>query len=181
MLELSRAVAEAAGGFFGLGAVSREEASALATIAGILKIPPGTSWTEVVDKMSHADPLANQRRRKVTINVDTSDFGGEDLGAVLEPDLEIGMKVPLARGLVMGSAPDCDVQIEGDHHIEPVHAELYTNTGKHYVEDLQSRTGTWVDGERIVKRRLLGGEKIRVGEVSFTFKLERKAPASSLE
>jgi len=180
VLELSRAVAEAAGGFFGLGAVSREEASALASIASILRIPPGTSWSEVVAKVAHTDPLTSQRRRKVTINVDTSNFDNGDLGGVLEPDLELGMKIPLARGLVMGAAPDCDVLIEGDPHVEPVHAEFYSRSGKHYVEDIHSRTGTWVDGERIVERRLLGGEKIRVGEVSFTFKLERKVPAKSL-
>ncbi len=179
VLELSRAVAEAAGGFFGLGAVSREESAALASMASVLKIPPGTSWTEVVARTSKSDGAALQRR-KVTINVDTSSADVGALGGVLEPDLEKDMKVPLARGLVLGTAPDCDIRIEGDAHVEPVHAELYTRNGKHYVEDLESRTGTWVDGERIVERRLLGGEKIRVGEVSFTFKLIKKIPRGSL-
>jgi DNA-binding winged helix-turn-helix (wHTH) protein len=54
------------------------------------------------------------------------------------------------------------------------HARLRIAGGKAILEDLRSRNGTFVRGERLVSPALLGdGEEFRLGSVPFTFRISR--------
>ncbi len=62
-----------------------------------------------------------------------------------------------------------------DQTISRRHAELTPDDGRWFIRDLQSANGTWVNGQRVVDRRLLQpGDQIRTGNTLFV--LGREAP-----
>jgi pSer/pThr/pTyr-binding forkhead associated (FHA) protein len=77
-----------------------------------------------------------------------------------------------ARRLVtIGRSADCDVTVGWDSQVSGLHAEL-TETGGVWTidDDGLSTNGTFVNGERVVRRRrLAGGDRIRVGRTVVAF------------
>ncbi len=62
-----------------------------------------------------------------------------------------------------------------DQTISRRHAELTPDDGRWFIRDLQSANGTWVNGQRVMDRRLLQpGDQIRTGNTLFV--LGREAP-----
>jgi hypothetical protein len=183
VVELSRRVAKSAGGLFGIGAISRGETDALTEIARALDIPAGTP----LDKASAgalAKELGSSPRRVTITFAQTATLGAAAQDGVLEPDPSLGVhgKYPVTRdGLVIGSATEADIQVESDPGVSAMHARVFERNRKHYVQDLDSETGTWVNSERIAERRLIGGEEIRMGAVVLTFKRLRRIPKQMIE
>lgn len=62
----------------------------------------------------------------------------------------------------LGRSPDCDVVIEEDG-VSREHARIVVGGGRVVIEDLESRNGTFVNEERVEKRALRGGDRIRLG------------------
>jgi tellurite resistance protein len=174
---LSRAVAKAAGGLFGIGAVSRSESDALEDIARMLNVAPGTPLARASAGL--APSLDAPARNRVTITFSstvTLDLAAS--GGVVEPSPELGSgRFPVDRqGLTLGTDPAADLRVENDPRVGPLHCRFIERSRKFYVTDLDSEGGTWVNGERIAERRLLGGEAVRAGDVVVYFKLFRKIP-----
>src|SRR5205085_882459 len=72
---------------------------------------------------------------------------------------------------ILGRHPDCHVVIEVGA-VSRNHCQVVREGNNHYVEDLGSRNGTFLNDEsdKLIGRRLLkSGDIIRVCEVSFTF------------
>jgi hypothetical protein len=86
---------------------------------------------------------------------------------------------PGVERVVVGRAEECEVALSFDRRVSRAHAELVRAGGEWWVADEgMSRNGTWVNGERVTaRRRLVGGDVIRVGEVSLHF----ADPAPALE
>ncbi len=63
---------------------------------------------------------------------------------------------------LIGSSEQCQVQIRADG-ISQVHAKIVLEEGRIDIEDLDSATGTWLNGERVVKASLASGDEIRIG------------------
>ncbi|HTO92195.1 MAG TPA: FHA domain-containing protein [Candidatus Sulfotelmatobacter sp.] len=71
--------------------------------------------------------------------------------------------VELTRNeMTIGRSPDCDISIDGDG-VSREHAVLRVQSGKLTIEDLDSRNGTFVNGERIERRGLRPGDRVRLG------------------
>ena len=81
-------------------------------------------------------------------------------------------------GAIVGRARECAVQISYDGQVSRRHCRVVEKNGRFYVEDLGSTCGTWVNGERVVERRLLGGETLHVGSASFFFQLSPASPVA---
>jgi tellurite resistance protein len=178
VLDLARTVAKSAGGLFGIGAISRSEAEALHAIAEALNVQ-GSAY----DKSEGAvlSPAFEKPRQRVTITFSTSTLDIVAQGGVLEPDPELGGsrdKVPVDRtGVSIGSDSTAEVRIQFDPSVAAMHCRVFERNRKFYVQDLESETGTYVNGERVSERRLIGGEELRVGaEALFVFKLLRRIP-----
>jgi len=63
----------------------------------------------------------------------------------------------------MGRAPDNNLVLR-DTRVSRNHAQIARNDGRFLLEDLGSRHGVWVNGERVAKSRLLeGSERIEFG------------------
>lgn len=57
-----------------------------------------------------------------------------------------------------------------DSSISAVHCEVVLDgTGKMFVRDLNSSNGTFIEGQRVELGVLLGGERLRLGEVEMIY------------
>jgi GAF domain-containing protein len=66
---------------------------------------------------------------------------------------------------VLGRSPECHVQV-GDPWISSMHALFERRGDELWVVDLDSRNGTWLDGERIHEARVQPGAKLRFGRTA---------------
>jgi diguanylate cyclase (GGDEF)-like protein len=74
-----------------------------------------------------------------------------------------GQLFKVTTALVIGRAPNAELRLEDDG-ISRSHARIRSETGRAWVEDLQSRNGTFVNGDRIsAVVELKDGDKIQVG------------------
>ncbi|MGQ9813976.1 MAG: FHA domain-containing protein [Candidatus Roseilinea sp.] len=76
----------------------------------------------------------------------------------------------LRSAVWIGRDPNCAVRVS-DEYASARHARLAWDpaTGAWWIEDNASRTGTWVNEERVLRCALGAGDIIRVGEVRFRF------------
>lgn len=71
----------------------------------------------------------------------------------------------------IGRNSDCDICF-GDETLSGHHARIIEEEDMFYLEDLGSKNGTWLNGERVSEEDMLeirDGDKIHVGEVTFLF------------
>jgi hypothetical protein len=164
LLDDAREVAAAAGGFFGWGAISANERRVLARLAADLESPPLTP-----DTPAHPDFV----RKNAIVTLSYSPPGEPEGAGVLVPLFDAPRRLALSEaGLLIGSEADVPVRIVGDAQIARYHARVSEKTSGIYAQSLGGPV--WVNGERIVERRLLGGETIRLTDAAcFVFKLVR--------
>jgi uncharacterized tellurite resistance protein B-like protein len=175
VVRLSTEVAKAAGGFFGFGAIDRAEAEAVERIAEALDLTAAMGWIAPDDETYiPADADESNDGPDVTVTFHTEGQGGPSSPATL---LHLGLdgqerSCPVAtEGVRIGRNRDNDVQVHYDAQVSRNHCELIRRGDRFYVRDLESTRGTWVNGERVIERRLLGGESIEVGMATFYFVL----------
>jgi phosphoserine phosphatase RsbU/P len=83
-----------------------------------------------------------------------------------------GQRYLLNDESVLGRQPGCDVLIDVGA-VSRRHAKVLREGEDFYVEDLQSRNGTFLNNERIEFRKLLQhGDQIRVCDVDFDFQFD---------
>nr|WP_304503775.1 FHA domain-containing protein [Corynebacterium lemuris] len=76
------------------------------------------------------------------------------------------MAVGTLEEVVMGRSPDSDFQL-GDDFASARHARLFRRGSDWFVEDLDSRNGTFVNGARIDQPEQVGvGSDIKVGRTT---------------
>jgi len=175
VITFSHQVAKAAGGFFGIGSIAPEEAEAIDKIGEALGVDSERSWVRSMDATyipADADEQLDGPDIEVVFrdvpdrasraNLIHLDLGGEGerLAPVIGDD-----------GLMVGRSDEANVQIQYDPQVSRSHYRVYESERRYYLEDLGSTTGTLVNGQRVVARRLLGGEDIRAGSVSLYFQL----------
>lgn len=82
---------------------------------------------------------------------------------------------------VIGSSPKCEVYLFKDPSIEPMHAAIHTIRDGYEIEDLNSPSGTLVNGRKIKRQRLINGDIIQIGETKFIYlEKEKKAGYTKL-
>ncbi|HEO72619.1 MAG TPA: FHA domain-containing protein, partial [Candidatus Hydrogenedentes bacterium] len=70
---------------------------------------------------------------------------------------------------MFGSSPKADIYLFKDPHIEPRHAALHSSGQGSILEDLGTPSGTFVNGERIQRRRLRPGDVVTIGQYAFAY------------
>ena len=83
-----------------------------------------------------------------------------------------GQHYPLSLSPVyVGRTESNDIIVEGAS-VSNQHGRLYFEEGQFWIEDLDSTNGTYVNGERITKKKQLKDEDlIKIGATIFKFKL----------
>ncbi len=71
---------------------------------------------------------------------------------------------------VIGTAPDCDVRIEGDANISGRHLTILFRLGEVLFRDELSTNGTFINGNLSNEGRLRDGDTIRVGSTHLLFR-----------
>jgi len=75
----------------------------------------------------------------------------------------INRSFPFGESIVLGSSADCDVQLD-EPGVSARHAEIRLVDGKSLLlKDLDSETGTLLNGERVIETLLGSGDEIRIG------------------
>ncbi len=84
--------------------------------------------------------------------------------------LNPGQEFPLeGDSAILGRHPSCDIVLE-EGAVSRQHARVFRESGAYYVEDLGSRNGTFVNGERIYGQQLLHhNDEVQICEMVFGF------------
>ena len=79
------------------------------------------------------------------------------------------------RSVTIGRHPDCDIIID-DASVSRQHARIESENGVYFIEDLNSRNGTFLNNESIHRStRLFDGSEINICDVRFFFHLEENS------
>jgi two-component system, NtrC family, sensor kinase len=73
------------------------------------------------------------------------------------------------KPVVVGRGPRADVRIE-DERLSREHFAVSREANAFVVCDLNSRNGTWVEGQRVSRSELRSSDTIRAGRTRFLFK-----------
>lgn len=71
---------------------------------------------------------------------------------------------------LIGRHRDNTIQL-ADPGISGYHVRLYLGANGYVVEDLKSRNGVWVNGERITQATLQHGDQVHIGQTDLTFEV----------
>lgn len=82
------------------------------------------------------------------------------------------------RTFVIGTRDGCDMLLD-NAMVDSAHAVIYRRGGKFHVRDLNSRTGTFVNGRRIRDVELRRGDQIRIGLMLANFEPPAPRDASA--
>ena len=85
-------------------------------------------------------------------------------GTAQETEFSLG-----ERAVIMGRRRSNDICLE-DSNISRVHASIDYLEGSHFITDLGSTNGTFVNGARVSKKKLAKGDRIRIGTTILEFK-----------
>ena len=108
-------------------------------------------------------PAPKIARKPTIIGSLTPEVAGEGVHPLLDPEQSIG-RTP-GNTIVI---PDASVSSQ--------HARILRTPDGFFIEDLKSRNGTFVNGEKVTDKRLLAdGDLIRVGKIIMTFNVAREA------
>jgi FHA domain len=77
--------------------------------------------------------------------------------------------------LTIGRRPYNDIMLD-DLTVSGEHAVLLTRAGASVIEDLRSRNGTLVNGEPVIQRALLDGDRIEIGIYRLQYVIEPLSP-----
>jgi len=70
--------------------------------------------------------------------------------------------------MTIGREHDNTIELK-DPEVARYHARIVYSSGEYYIEDLQSSTGTWVNGEQQRRVTLSAGDVVRTGSTEFRF------------
>jgi predicted component of type VI protein secretion system len=118
-------------------------------------VPPCDARRAVVERVLRTADELERRARSLQV------------GAAPRLTLVTAAGVVSAGGrsrLVLGRAPSCDVVLAG-RHISRQHAALVRRLDGWWLEDLGSRNGTWCEGERVSRRRVVHGDVLELADV----------------
>ncbi len=81
-----------------------------------------------------------------------------------------GQIFPVERAsAILGRHPECDIVLD-QKAVSRQHARILRIDSKHYIEDLRSRNGTFVNDQPVQGRRLLqDGDRVRICDLEFVF------------
>ena len=87
---------------------------------------------------------------------------------IVEPLERVGQRVDVDGDMTIGRSPSCAVPTSDDIYSSTVHARIFRDGNRVFVEDLGSTNGTFVNSERITKPTKVGrGDLVQVGGTVF--------------
>jgi len=81
-----------------------------------------------------------------------------------------GANFSIRDGYTIGRGDKCQVRLE-DPTASRTHACVRYARGAWFIQDLDSANGTWVNGQRVGATGLVSGDRIRIGDTEFEFRV----------
>lgn len=81
-----------------------------------------------------------------------------------------GRSFLILDGLIIGRSSTCQLRVS-DSTASREHARLRFSQGKWFIQDLESRWGTYVNGAPVQATVLTPGDRIRIGSTEFEFRI----------
>ncbi|WP_395746296.1 ATP-binding cassette domain-containing protein [Prosthecobacter sp.] len=85
------------------------------------------------------------------------------------------LPISLAKETVIGRSSDCDIKLD-DPQVSRRHLRIVFRDGRFVAEDLQSSTGSRVNGRLFVTRELVYGDRLALGAHEFRFDSQALIP-----
>jgi pSer/pThr/pTyr-binding forkhead associated (FHA) protein len=83
---------------------------------------------------------------------------------VLAPEARRGELVPIDTEITVGRGGGCALVLADDQYASTVHARVFRRANDLFVDDLESRNGTFVNGKRIsMTTKLRRGDQLQFG------------------
>jgi MFS family permease len=82
------------------------------------------------------------------------------------------------KPVVLGRSHRSDAVLD-DESVSRFHATVRREHGQYVVEDMRSRNGVLIDGQKVPKGSLMPGSQLQLGAVSLVFEVEEKKPEKS--
>ncbi|MEJ2236329.1 MAG: FHA domain-containing protein [Syntrophobacterales bacterium] len=92
---------------------------------------------------------------------------------IAEEGVTKGMVFPLEKRLTIGRGEENDIRLSHST-VSRSHTLVYMDDGQAVVEDMDSRNGTYLNGEQVNKAVLSNGDVIWVGDVALRFLQENE-------
>ncbi len=116
-------------------------------------------WTLLQDVKQQGDKLAVQKKPAITLSIKI-DRGQENVRRFLQPEIMIGRD------------PNCDLSIT-DEALSAHHARLAHHHGQWWLEDLNSRNGTFLNREKLTTSTVvITGDQFKCGNTVFGIQVE---------
>ena len=98
---------------------------------------------------------------------------------IIERNAHVEREVEIPTELRIGRDELNDVVLDDpDRGVSRFHAEIRYENGGYVLVDLDSRNGTWIEGERITTCRLEPGVKVRIGPYELGFQPDQSEAAA---
>lgn len=123
-----------------------------------------------------ATPAERRKRREKRHAERTMSGESLDFMAVVQPRLVVeaspvlatGTEVMLEGWIMIGRAPTSDLVLD-DPFVSQTHARVVPRGQLHFVEDLGSTNGTFVNGREVIEAQLMLDTELRIGETIFRY------------
>ncbi|MCA9569225.1 MAG: FHA domain-containing protein [Myxococcales bacterium] len=180
VVELSKQVARAAGGFMGFRSIDASEAEILEEIAETLKATGSVAsffedseedvGDDATDVRSDEEMQRIREAADIAMAPSQRTLSGEEIADLIHHGAEGATHFVMdGDGVTIGRSRTNTVQIPHDHSLSRLHARIVVEDGNFYVVDNATTNGTFVNGHRVTRRRLFGAEQVRCGDAHFTF------------
>ena len=141
--------------------------------------PPAAPPAPVVAAVSsvpEATPAERRQRREQRHTERTMPGESLDLMAHIDPRLVVEASPVLATGteirlegwIMIGRSPASDLVLD-DPFVSQTHARVVPRGQLHFVEDLGSTNGTFVNGREVIEAQLMLDTELRIGETIFRY------------
>jgi len=70
---------------------------------------------------------------------------------------------------LIGSSPKCDITLALDKSVAPQHAGISEQGGNYVLTDLDTASGTSINGQLIHSHRLRSGDRVRIGQTTLLY------------
>ena len=132
--------------------------------------------TPLPSSVPEATPAERRKRREKRHTERTMPGESLDFMDVVQPRLvveaspvlSVGTEVKLEGWIMIGRSPTSDLVLD-DPFVSQTHARVVPRGQLHFVEDLGSTNGTFVNGREVVEAQLTLDTEVRIGETIFRY------------
>jgi hypothetical protein len=92
-------------------------------------------------------------------------------GAGARQNTQFPLRADNTRIRIGRKRSDMDIRLDGDDTVSREHAAIWFEDGSFYIQDLASTSGTYVNGQKVVRQSLMDNDEIQLGRTKLIFRM----------